>query len=166
MVADREVLDALADRLDDPSALVAEDRRRIAGRVDSGRGVEIGMADAAGNQAHERLAGSRVVEVKLLDDQRLAELLQYRGTHLHRIPPPLTGRSYARQRARAAFQSFFVASSETTKWRFAVRVARPRRSSFLSAAGHRLQRGPDLQHFFLTLIERPFGTAAQGSRTC
>jgi hypothetical protein len=31
-------------------------------------------------------------------------------------------------------------------------VASPRFSSFFIAAGQRLQRGPDLQHFFFVLI--------------
>lgn len=54
--------------------------------------------------------------------------------------------------------SFFVASSEIKYERLPVRVARPRRSSLRIAAGQRLQRGPDLQHFFLVLTRVPLGT--------
>lgn len=53
--------------------------------------------------------------------------------------------------------SFFVASTEITYERLPVRVASPRRSSFRIAAGQRLQRGPDLQHFFFVLTSFPLG---------
>ncbi len=44
-------------RLDDAGALVAEHGRRVAGRVGARRGVEVGVADAAGDEPHEHLAG-------------------------------------------------------------------------------------------------------------
>ena len=41
------------------------------------------MADAAGDEADQHLAGPRLGELDLLDDERLAELLEHRGAHLH-----------------------------------------------------------------------------------
>ena len=70
-------------RLDDAGALVAEHAGRVAGRVGAGGGVEVGVADAAGDEADEHLAGLRLGEVELLDDEGLAELLEDGGTDLH-----------------------------------------------------------------------------------
>ena len=86
-VADRDVLDALADRLDDPGALVAEHGGRVAGRVGAGGGVEVGVADAAGHEPHQHLARLGVGELDLLHVQRLAELLQHGGAHPHPASP-------------------------------------------------------------------------------
>src|SRR4051794_12191389 len=87
MVTDREVADIRADRLDDARALVAEDRRRIARRVGARRGVHVGVADAAGLQPDEHLAGLRLGEIDLLDHERRAELLQDGGSHTHAGQP-------------------------------------------------------------------------------
>ena len=70
-------------RLDDARALVAEHAGRVAGRVGAGCGVEVGVADAAGDEAHEHLAGLRFGELELLDDEGLAEFLEDGGTDLH-----------------------------------------------------------------------------------
>ena len=80
----RSERDALADRLDDARALVSEhaSARSPDGSAPRGR-VEVGVADAAGDEPHERLAGLRVGELELLDDEGLAELLQHGGAHLH-----------------------------------------------------------------------------------
>ena len=83
VVADGEVADVVADRLDHPGALVAEHRRRVAGRVGARRGVHVGVADAARLQADEHLAGLRLGEIDLLDHERRAELLQDGGSHAH-----------------------------------------------------------------------------------
>ena len=56
MVAGGEGGDAFADRLDNTCAFVAEDGRRVAGRVGSGGGVEIGVADPACFEAHQNLS--------------------------------------------------------------------------------------------------------------
>ena len=47
-----------------PDALVAEHRRRVAGGVGAAGGVEVGVADAAGRQAHEHLARPRPLEAR------------------------------------------------------------------------------------------------------
>ena len=70
VIAGRDERDAVADALDDTGALVAENARRIAGRVGAGGGVEVGVADAAGGEPHEHLAGLRLGEIDLLDDER------------------------------------------------------------------------------------------------
>ena len=75
---------ALADRLDRAAALVAEHRRRVAGRVGAGRRVEVGVADAAGEQAHEHLAGAGPGELDVLHGQGRPELLEDRSTNSHR----------------------------------------------------------------------------------
>ena len=83
VVADGQGFDSRADRLDDPGALVAEHRRRVAGRVDARGRVEVRVADAAGDEPHQGLALLRVRQLELLDREWLAELLQYRCTHPH-----------------------------------------------------------------------------------
>ena len=75
--------DALADALDDARALVAEHRRRVAGRVGARGRVEIGVADAARDEPDEHLAGPRLGEVELLHLERRAELLEHGGADLH-----------------------------------------------------------------------------------
>ena len=74
---------ALADRLDGAAALVAEHARRVAGRVGAGRRVEVGVADAAGEQAHEHLAGTGPGELDVLHGQGRPELLEDRSTNSH-----------------------------------------------------------------------------------
>ena len=83
MVPGRHERHVRADPLDDPGALVAEDARRVTGRVRPGRRVEIGVADAARGEPDEHLARLRLGEVELLDDERLAELLEHRCADLH-----------------------------------------------------------------------------------
>ena len=75
---------ALADRLDDARALVAEHARRVAGRVGARGGVHVGVADAAGGEPDEHLARLRLGELDLLDDERLPELLEHCGADPHR----------------------------------------------------------------------------------
>ena len=83
MVAFDDVLDAVADTDDDTGAFVAEDRRRIAGRIGARGRVQVGVADAAGLQLHEHLTPLRLGEIDLLHLQRRAEFLQDCGPHLH-----------------------------------------------------------------------------------
>ena len=83
MIARPQRGDAVADALDNACALMPEHGRRVAGRVGAGRGVEVGVADAARDEAHEHLAGLRLRERHLLDDERRPELLQHRGPNLH-----------------------------------------------------------------------------------
>ena len=71
-----------ADRLDDAGALVAEHARRVAGRVGAGRGVQVGVADAAGGQPHQHLTRTGPVELHFLDGERLGELLENGGANL------------------------------------------------------------------------------------
>ena len=74
---------APADLLDDARALVAQHGGRVARRVGAGGGVQVGVADAAGLQAHQHLALLGLGQLHLLDHQRLTELLQDCGAHLH-----------------------------------------------------------------------------------
>ena len=87
MVAGRDARHALADLLDDPRALVPEHGGGVAGGIGATGGVEVGVADAAGREAHEHLTGSRPVELDLLDDERLGELLENGGANLHGADP-------------------------------------------------------------------------------
>ena len=84
VVAGSDERHARPDRLDDARALVPEHARRVAGRVGARGGVQVGVADAARGQPDERLAGLRLREVDLLDDERLPELLENSGADLHR----------------------------------------------------------------------------------
>ena len=78
-----EAAAALADPLDDAGALVPEHAGRVSGRIGPGGRVQVGVADAAGGEPDERLACLRLVELDLLDDERLAELLEDGGPDLH-----------------------------------------------------------------------------------
>ena len=78
-----------ADGLDHARALVPEhDRRRPVPLALVG--VQVGAADADGAHPDDDLAGQRLLDVELLDDER-ARLVHDRGARLHRISiPPLT----------------------------------------------------------------------------
>ena len=89
VIADRDVGDALADRLDHARALMAEHGRRVAGRVGAGRRVHVRVADAGGDEPHEHLARARILQVDFLDDERGSELLQYGGAHLGHVREPI-----------------------------------------------------------------------------
>jgi hypothetical protein len=93
VVARGERRDAATDRLDDPGALVPEHARCIAARIRSGRRVEIGVADAAGDDPDERLARLRLRELDVLDDERLPELLEDCGPDVQRCEVAPAGSS-------------------------------------------------------------------------
>jgi hypothetical protein len=63
---------------------VAENRRRIAGRIGPGRRVQVRVADAARDEPDEHLAGLRLRQVDLLDDEGLPELLEDCGPNPHK----------------------------------------------------------------------------------
>jgi hypothetical protein len=87
VVADGQVAHAAADRLHDPGAFVAEHGRRVARRIGARRRVEVGVADAAGDEPDEHLARARLGQVELLHLERLAEPLQHGCAHLHARDP-------------------------------------------------------------------------------
>ena len=66
MVAGLDIGDAVADRLDHTGALVSEHRRGVTGGIRARRRVEIGVADAARDEAYEHFARSRLGETRLL----------------------------------------------------------------------------------------------------
>ena len=82
-----------ADRLDDAGALVSEHARRVAARVGAGRRVEVGVADAAGGDPDERLARLRLLQLDVLDDERLPELLEDCGADVQRCDVTPAGSS-------------------------------------------------------------------------
>ena len=84
MLAGTHAPHAGADGLDDARALVAEHgrarrRRRAVDRV------QVGVADAARVQAHERLARVRRLELELGDLEPSARLGQHGRTNLHSV---------------------------------------------------------------------------------
>ena len=83
VVAGSDERHARPDPLDDSSPLVPEHARRVPRRVRTRRRVQIGVADAASGEPDEHLAVLRLCEVDLLDDERLAELLEDCGADLH-----------------------------------------------------------------------------------
>src|SRR4051794_13197561 len=83
VVARRDGGHVLADALDDAGALVAENGRRVTRGIGAGRGVEVGVADAARDEADEHLARVRLGELDLVHGERLPELLEHGGTDLH-----------------------------------------------------------------------------------
>ena len=56
VVAGRDERDAVADTLHHARPLVTEDAGGVTGRIGAGGGVEIGVADAAGDEPDEHLA--------------------------------------------------------------------------------------------------------------
>ena len=82
-VAGGKAAHALAEGLDDARPLVPEHGRRVARRVRARGGVHVGVADAAGLQPDQHLAGPRLRQLDLGDVQRLAELLEHGGADLH-----------------------------------------------------------------------------------
>ena len=76
--------DIVAHRLDDAGALVAQHERAIhreaAVAVDH---VQVAVADAGGDGAHQHLAAPRLVDVDLLDGQRLVHLAEDGSGHFH-----------------------------------------------------------------------------------
>ena len=86
MIANRNQRDSLADRLDHARTLVAQHGGGVPRRIGSRGGVEICVADAAGDQTHEHLAGGGIGKIDLLHHQRRPKLLQHRSSHLHREP--------------------------------------------------------------------------------
>ena len=66
MIAGPDEGDAVTDLLDDAGSLVTEHARRVPGRIRAGGRVEIGVADTAGGEPDENLAGARLGEVDLL----------------------------------------------------------------------------------------------------
>ena len=76
VIAGLQRRDAVAHVLDDPGTLVPENGRRVAGGIRAGGGVQIGVADAAGDEPHEHLTRLRLGQLDLLHRERLAELLE------------------------------------------------------------------------------------------
>ena len=83
VVAGLHERDPLADLLHDPGPLVAEHGRGVAGGIRARRGVEVGVAHAAGLEPHQHLARVRLVELDLLHRERLPELLENGRAHSH-----------------------------------------------------------------------------------
>src|SRR6185312_3704332 len=82
--------DVVPHPLDDARPLVPEHARRVAGGVGAGGGVEVGVADAARDQAHEHLAAAGVGQLDVLHDKRGSELLQHGRSHPHAETVPCT----------------------------------------------------------------------------
>src|SRR4051794_18447246 len=84
MVADPQSGDIGAHRLDDAGAFVAEDEgaieREAPEAVDD---VQVAVADAGGDAAHQDLTAPRLVHLHLLDGQRLVHLPKDSGGHFH-----------------------------------------------------------------------------------
>ena len=78
MIAGRDTGHRLAHGLDDPRALVAEDRREDEreGPADDGK---IGVADAARDDAYDHLVRARLEEHDLADHEPFAGCLEHRG---------------------------------------------------------------------------------------
>ena len=70
-----------ADLLDDPRRLVAEDGGRGEG-VEAVDEVQVAVADAGGDDAHEHLAARGLVDVDVLDRERLIGPVEHGSFHL------------------------------------------------------------------------------------
>ncbi len=86
MVADGDTGHALAERLHDPRAFVAEHDRRTAGAKCAVGEVNVGVTDAGRGDADEHLARAGGSERDPLDRDRAPRLTQHAGIHLeHRL---------------------------------------------------------------------------------
>ena len=74
-------------------SFVPEHAGRVPGRIDAGCRVQVGVADPTRSQPDEHLAVLRLGEIELLDDERLAELLEHCRTDLHRVEANPSARS-------------------------------------------------------------------------
>ena len=75
--------DSLPHPLDDAGSLMTEDARRVTGRIGARGRVQVGVANAAGDEANQHLAGPRLRELDLLNNERLAERLEHGSANLH-----------------------------------------------------------------------------------
>src|SRR5581483_11040250 len=102
------------DRLDDAGALVAEDARRVPGRVCAGRRVQVGVANPARGEPDERLPRLRLVELDLLDGERPAELLEDCGADPQRCEvAPAGSWSYDSEPGSSYQEEAYVPSSRS-----------------------------------------------------
>jgi len=84
MIARAHRGDVGADRFDDAGAFMAQHERAIQGEAAIAvHDMQIAVADAGGNGAHQHLAGARRVDVDGLDGERFVDLAKYRGVDLH-----------------------------------------------------------------------------------
>ena len=97
--------DAVADRLDDARTLVAEHTRGREGQV-AVAGDVVGVTDAARGDADDRLAGSRLVQLDLLDLEVGVELRQDRGRDAHQPTAARIARAASRCAAAASSITF------------------------------------------------------------
>ena len=70
-VAGLDVAHVRPHRLHDARGLMAEHRGKLGQRIGAIDEVEVAVTDAAGDGAHQHLAPDRLVDVDLLDDERL-----------------------------------------------------------------------------------------------
>src|SRR5262249_21929745 len=89
VVAGADAGDAGADLLDHAAALVPEDDGEAALGVLAREGEGVGVADTAGADADQHLAGARPFDLDLLDLQRSSGLPGDGGACLHRSPPTM-----------------------------------------------------------------------------
>src|SRR5258708_4495604 len=84
MVADANARHLAADRLHDPGALVPEHDRPVERPTsDTVDDMQVAVAHAGRDGAHQHLARHRLVEIDAFDGQRLVRLPEDRGLDLH-----------------------------------------------------------------------------------
>ena len=88
VVADLGLAHALADGLDDARALVAEQEGKLVGDV-AQLVVQVRVADPAGLNPHQHLAGPRIVDHDIFDEGGLARRAGYDSKSIdqHGTPP-------------------------------------------------------------------------------
>ena len=87
VIARLELCDVRADRFDDAGGLVAEDRGGREG-IEPVDEVEVAVAHATRDRAHEDLAPDRLRDVDVLDGERFLGTMEHGGTHapmIHRF---------------------------------------------------------------------------------
>ena len=89
MVARPHAGHVVADRLDDPGALVAEHDRPVEREApDPVDDMQIAVADPGRDGAHQHLAAPRLVDLDRLDRQRLVHLAKHGSCGFHGFRPP------------------------------------------------------------------------------
>ena len=87
MIAWSDTRDTGADVLHDSGALVTKDDWHRCCEIPTNE-APVAVADAGGSDPHKHLAGPRWIKDEILDRERGARRMEYRGSHSHTTPVP------------------------------------------------------------------------------
>ena len=82
MVARRKTAHGAADSVDHAGAFVAVDRRVGTDEI-AVAAVQVGLAHAAGHDAHDQFVGAGLAKLQCIDDERRRPFAHHGGSDLH-----------------------------------------------------------------------------------